>query len=126
MCLLVICSHAGRLEPSLLEGFSDRLRQIVDSARVDRRPVAYVQRREGISLNGLGLHIGRYEPIFGAFDIESGLSSGLIDFITKSATTHISLAGLADWDQLERFRGLLMRAGFKTEIDPVMISPLET
>lgn len=121
MCLLVVCHHVGRLDPVRLESVSEVLSDVIDAARVDRRPVAYIQKRQGVGFDGLGVRIGRYEPVFGTSETEGILPDGLIDFIVSNAPSRISLAGFADWAKFEEFKSVLTRAGLRASIDAAAI-----
>ncbi len=123
MCLLVVCHHAGRLDPLRLASVSKTLSNVIDAARVDRRPVAYIQKRQGVGFDGLGVRIGRYEPVFGTSETEDILPDGLIDFILSTSDSRISLAGFADWAKFEEFRTVLTNAGLRASIDDAAISP---
>lgn len=122
MCLLIVCGHVGRLDPAILPSVSDTLSRVIDHARVEQRPVAYVQKRHGVGFDRLGVRIGRYEPIFGAFEAGETLPHGLIDFILKSSQAGISLAGFAQRSQFQRFKTILSRAGIYADIDAAAIS----
>lgn len=117
MCLLVVCHHAGHLDPIRMETVSETLSSVIDAARVDHRPVAYIQKRQGVGFDGLGVRIGRYEPVFGTSESEDVLPDGLIDFILSNAQSRISLAGFADWAKFEEFRSVLTNAGLLASID---------
>lgn len=110
------------LEPSGLTELSNELRRRIDDARVAQRPVAFVHDRQGIGLNGLGLRVGRYEPIFN--NAEFSLPEGLIDFIVSSQDSEISLAGIAELDQFEELQSVLTRSGFPTRLDRSAILPV--
>ncbi|MEP1142596.1 MAG: hypothetical protein ABJH52_02660 [Henriciella sp.] len=123
MCLVIVCNHIGRLDPAILPSISDTLSRVIDDARVERRPVAYVQKRYGVGFDRLGVRIGRYEPIFGAFEAGESLPDGLIDFILKSSEAGIRLAGFAQRSQFQRFQTILSKAGIFADIDAAAISP---
>lgn len=110
MCLLVLCDTKRRHDPSLL----DKLRARIDDARVLQKPVAFVRRETGDGLSALGIHIGRYEPIFRA---GQDLPDGLIDFIISSEDRNVSLSGVAEPNLFERMRSVLTRAGVPAELD---------
>ena len=123
MCLLVVCHQVGRLDPIRLASVSETLSSVIDAARVDDRPVAYLQKRQGVGFDGIGVRIGRYEPVFGTSETEETLPEGLIDFILSHSGSRISLAGIADWAKFEEFQSILSKAGLRASIDPAVISP---
>ncbi|MCR9270607.1 MAG: hypothetical protein ACX94B_07875 [Henriciella sp.] len=123
MCLLVVCHHVGGLDPTVLKTVSDTLSRVIDAARVDQRPVAYIQERQSVGFDGLGLHVGRYEPIFGQSESDGVLPDGLIDFLLRSPETGITLAGFADWSKFEAVQSVLTKAGLCAHIDAAAMSP---
>lgn len=110
MCLLVLCASKRGLDPSGLS----KLHARIDDARVSQRPIAFVQDRDGDGLYQLGIHIGRYEPIFRA---ERFLPDGLIDFIVSHSERQVSLAGVGELNAFEKIRAILTRAGVSAELD---------
>lgn len=123
MCLLVVCRQVGRLDPVRLASVSETLSSVIDAARVDHRPVAYLQKRQGVGFDGIGVRIGRYEPVFGTSESEETLPEGLIDFILSHSGSRISLAGIADWAKFEEFQSMLSKAGLRASIDPAVMPP---
>lgn len=123
MCLLIVCHHVGGLDPADLEIVSDTLSRVIDAARVDHRPVAYIQERDGVGFDGLGVHVGRYEPIFGQSATDGVLPDGLIDFILRSPEPGITLAGFADWSKFKAVQSVLKKAGLFAQIDSAAMSP---
>lgn len=118
-----MCDRPERLDPSSRQTIRERLGKVIDHARVERRPVAYVREKTAFGFHTLGLDIGRYEPIFGIFEGETILPDGLIDFIVNSKTPRISLAGFADWAQFEAVKSVLLRAGLEADIEAEAITP---
>lgn len=110
------------LDPSGLSKLGNKLRRRIDDARVAQRPVAFVHDRKGIGLSGLGLRIGRYEPIFN--NAEFSLPEGLIDFIVSNSDPEISLAGIAELNHFEELQSVLTRSGFPTRLDRSAILPV--
>jgi hypothetical protein len=123
MCLLIMYHGPERLDPSRRHTIRERLGKLIDHARVEHRPVAYMRENTAFGFHTLGLDIGRYEPIFGVFQGETILPDGLIDFIVKSKTPRISLAGFADWAQFEAIKSVLSRAGLEADIEAEAITP---
>lgn len=116
MCLLVISNWSEKLDLARRLDVSKRINGLIDQARVARQPLAFLQGTKGVSFDGIGLRIGRYEPIFTASDFGGTLPSGLIDFIVGSAAHEIQLAGVASFNSFERLLGVLHRSGYTTVI----------
>lgn len=116
MCLLVISNCSEKLDRARLQDASQRINALIDQARVARRPLAFLQGTEGVSFDGIGLRIGRYEPIFTARDFGCSLPSGLIDFIVGRAAGEIQLAGVATLHSFECLQSVLHRSGYTTMI----------
>ena len=114
MCLLVISNCSEKLDQARVHDASQRINTLIDQARIARRPLAFLQGTEGVSFDGIGLRIGRYEPIFTARDFGCALPSGLIDFIVGRAVDEIQLAGVATHYSFERLQGVLHRSGYTT------------
>lgn len=110
MCLLVLCDSKKQQDPSRLNA----LWELIDDARVIKRPVAFMRRESSEGLSALGIKIGRYEPIFRA---GRDLPEGLIDFIVSSEDRNVSLSGVAEPNLFERVRSVLRRAGVPAELD---------
>ena len=117
MCLLVISNCNETLDPSRLISVSARINALIDHARVEQRPLAFLQSTHGTSFDGIGIRIGRYEPMFTVRDHGHALPSGLIDFIVGHAASQIQLAGVSALHQFERLGWVLHRSGFTTKID---------
>ncbi len=116
MCLLVISNCCEPLDRRRLFNVSERINALIDQARVAQRPLAFLQGTEGLSFDGIGLRIGRYEPIFTVSDFGGTLPSGLIDFIVGRAEREIQLAGVAALSTFERLQRLLHHCGYSTVI----------
>jgi len=117
MCLLVVSNYFEKLDPTHLLCVSGRLNAVINEARVDERPVAFLQSQNGASFDSVGVRIGRYEPIFTADDHDNTIPSGLIDFIVGQAANQIQLAGVAALSQFERLGRALHRSGYSTKIE---------
>jgi hypothetical protein len=116
MCLLVISNWSEKLDLARRLYVSRKINALIEQARVAQRPLAFLQGTKGVSFDGIGLRIGRYEPIFTASDFGGTLPSGLIDFIVGSAAREIQLAGVASFYSFERLLGVLHRSGYTTMI----------
>ena len=116
-------SQTDRLDPARRHSVSEALTNVIDDARVEQRPVAYVRESKGFGFHSLGLKIGRYEPIFGTSESDRMLPDGLIDFIMKSGMREIRLAGFADWAHFEQTKSVLSRAGLVANIEPAAMTP---
>ena len=117
MCLLVISNCFEAPDRDQLHDISENINALIDRARVARRPLAFLQGPEGVSFDGIGLRIGRYEPIFTVGDFGGTLPSGLIDFIVGRSERQIQLAGVAEFSRFERLRRLLRRCGYTATMD---------
>jgi hypothetical protein len=116
-------SQTDRLDPAQRDSISETLSSVIDDARVEQCPVAYVRETKGFGFHSLGLNIGRYEPIFGTLESDRLLPDGLIDFIIKSGAREIRLAGFAEWAQFEKIKSVLSRAGLEANIEAAALTP---
>ena len=116
-------SQTDKLDPAQRHLVSETLTNVIDDARVEQRPVAYVRESKGFGFHSFGLKIGRYEPVFGTAESDRMLPDGLIDFIMKSGMREIRLAGFADWAQFEKIKSVLSRAGLNANIEAEAMTP---
>jgi len=117
MCLLVISNYFEKLDPSRLLCVSRRVNELINGARVDGRPLAFLQSQNGASFDSVGIRIGRYEPIFTTCDRGEMMPSGLIDFIVRHAANQVHLAGVAALSQFEQLGHALHRSGYTAVIE---------
>ena len=125
MCVLVISESGTVPDPKQVRLAADRIRDSINWARHDNRPIAHVMFDMKGGFEPLGIGIGRYEPVFGWNDHAQGLPQGLIDFIVAEAHQEISLVGAAAPDRLDRLCVVLNEAGFATHVDPGMVIPVQ-
>ena len=118
MCILVLSNFCDALDQTAASEVSCEIGLLIDRARVDRRAVAFIQRKDGSSFGRLGVRIGRYEPIFTLCETDGNLPYGLTEFIVRHAGASIELAGFAARDQFEGLSQTLQRSGYSTSIAP--------
>lgn len=117
MCVLVISDHSDALDDASLAQVSGQIGELVCTARMTYRPVAFLHRKDGSGFGRFGLRIGRYDPIFTMSDCGDLLSAGLTEFIVRHADGPIQLAGVAMHRQFSRLSEILRRAGLSTLIE---------
>lgn len=116
MCVLVLSTYFETIDPLAASKVSTQIDALISRARVDQRPVAFLQCKAGPGLGGLGVRVGRYEPIFVLPETGTKLPNGLIEFIVRHAEASIELAGVAAWRQFQRLQDTLKRSGYSTRM----------
>lgn len=116
MCILVLSHFCTALDQTAASRVCLEIAQLIDRARVDRRAVAFIQRKDGVSFGRLGVRIGRYEPIFTLCEPGGKLPYGLTEFIVQHAGACVELAGIAARHQFEGLSDTLRRSGYATNI----------
>jgi hypothetical protein len=114
MCVLVLSNYFEAIDPLAASRVSTQIDELINRARVDQRAVAFLQCKEGRGFGGLGVRVGRYEPIFVLPERGAKLPSGLIEFIVRHAEASIEIAGVAAWRQFQRLQDTLQRSGYAT------------
>ena len=118
MCVLVVSDYPPALDAACLSRVSVHIGERVCFARMEQRPVAFLHHRDGSGFGGMGVRIGRYDPIFTMSACGSVLSAGLTEFIVRNAAQPIHLAGIATVRCFSRLRRILERSGYSIEMDP--------
>lgn len=121
MCLLVVNTFSVSAAARDLHRVSERIRDLLLSARQVSAPIAHLHQKP--LRNGLGLRvpIGRYEPVFRAEEVGARVPDGLIDYIVSSPTPLIKLVGAASQDQFDRLSLTLADAGYSPDLDQTAI-----
>lgn len=125
MSLLIISDYCSAIERSPLLRVSDCLRRRIEETREAQGSVCFVQSRHGAGFEALGIGIGRYDPVFSAFDLFGRFPTGLIDFIVANVADRIELAGIAPSALFDRYRNILDRSGYETRLCSNAILPIE-
>lgn len=125
MSLLIISDYRSAVERSRLLQVSDCLRTRIQETREARGAVCFVHRRNSAGFEALRIAIGRYDPVFSAFDLSAGFPSGLIDFIVENVADRIELAGIAPSALFDRYCNTLDRSGYETSLCANAILPIE-
>ena len=126
MCLVVINAVTGELDQNRSQQVAARIGDVVNRARTERVPVAHLHQTRRVTSKGLGVPIGRYEPVFQANDLDAELPPGLIDFIIASPSQLIRLVGAATEQQFNRLHAILRDAGCHAEIESQAVFGPET
>ncbi len=126
MCLLVISNCLEKLDRSRLSGVSTEINKVISAARLEMRPLAFLQSSNGMSFDELGVRIGRYEPIFTIRGHRETLPSGLIDFVVRNATNQIQLAGVAVLSHFDQLSAILLKSGYTTTIEQESVLMLDS
>jgi|GEM_PF-3011673 len=116
MCVLVLSNYFEAIDPIAASKVSTQIDELINHARVEQRPVAFLQCKDGRGFGGLGVRVGRYEPIFVLPERGAQLPSGLIEFIVRHAGASIELAGVAAERQFQRLQDTLQRSGYSTRM----------
>lgn len=117
MSVLVINSFAETKDTGRLPVVSSYIGDIVNRARWSNLPIAHLHQKRPMLASGLRVSIGRYEPVFQAFDLSQGIPDGLFDFIVTSPTKSIQLVGAASWKQIKQLSSLLDVAGYAAQVE---------
>ena len=104
------------LDKRQLARVSMRLKKLINAARAELRPLAFLHGAHGNSFDELGLRIGRYEPVFTARVGDDIMPAGLIEFIVGQAGQQVQIAGIAALEQFERLGQIFQRSGYSATI----------
>ena len=121
MSILVINTFAEPQDRRSLRDVSSRIGDLVNQARTSKQPVAHLHQKRDRPAIGLRVPIGRYEPVFRAFDLSDDVPDGLFDFIVNSPTKTIKLVGAASRKQIQSLSGLLALVGYSAQVDTAAI-----
>ncbi len=117
MCVLVVSDYPPALDAACLSQVSTHIGELICFARMEQRPIAFLHHRDGSGFGGMGIRIGRYDPIFTMSASGDVLSAGLAEFIVRNARQPIHLAGIATAPCFSRLRRILDRSGYAIEMD---------
>lgn len=123
MSILVINSFAAMKDSKHLQAVSGRIGDLVNQARISKRPVAHLHQKRSSRGSGLRVPIDRYDPVFQSVDLSEGFPDALFEFILASPTRTIQLVGAASRDQFERLSRLIQIAGYAVKVEPGAIVP---
>ena len=126
MCILVISDYSDVGYDPRLAQISREISDLVCSARIESRSIAFLQRKGGSGFGALGLRIGRYDPIFILSDRGDFISDGLVEFILRHSVQPIQLAGVATAPRVSRLEQMFRCAGLAVQIAPRCALILDT
>ena len=121
MSILVINTFAQPQDRGRVDAVSGRIGDLVNEARTSKLPIAHLHQKRDKPESGLRVAIGRYEPVFQAFDLCEDVPEALFDFIVNSPTKTIKLVGAASWKQIKLLSGLIDVAGYSAQVEPSAI-----
>ena len=117
MCILVLCHFNALRDHTEVSHVSVRLADFVDQARVDCRPIGFLQYRDSAGFDRMGIRIGRYEPLFNNPLCGSVLPDGLMEFVARHMHGSVQLAGVAPWQTFQRLFEIFTRSDVPTILD---------
>lgn len=125
MSLLIVNARAPNVPDQRFLPLAERVTYLVRRARIAQLPIAHVHQGDRRAATALQVPIGRYDPVFNASDLWHEVPSGLVEFLVRSPSKTINLAGLVREGQIERLCRLLTESGFQPRLQRAALKSLD-
>lgn len=112
MSLLVINSRVHGVTHARHRNLARGVSGLIQRARIAELPVAHLHQGALGQQLAMQIPIGRFDPVFTSPDLAGDFPPGLIEFLVRSSSKTINVAGLIRRDQLTHLTILLENTGY--------------
>lgn len=125
MSLLVVNSRVYGMESRNCLGLAHGISSLIQRARVADLPVAHLHQGNPEMALAMWVPIGRYDPVFASTDLAAAFPPALVEFLVRSPSKTINVAGLIARDQLKRLTSVLENTGFVARTNASVIATFD-